>query len=92
MPLCVSRAVEDPVHLKSSLDLEEAPAIRILREDSPDGLRLFRVDDKAPLLVLRIPEKPFMVDLYLPLLVSELDPEAARLPTVILIPAAQVTP
>ena len=75
MPAGVLRAVEDAVGFKPSPYFHKTRAFQVFAVNAPDHLGLLRYDDQFPAFVLRVAEKPVVVDLNFPLLIAELDAE-----------------
>ena len=76
MPAGMFRAVENAVSLKPAPYLYKTCPFQVFAVNPSDYLGLLRHDDQLSAFVLRIAEKPVVVDLNLALLITELDTEA----------------
>ena len=72
IPFRLARAGEDAVLLQPFGDLLHGEPFEVLAVDSLDDLRLLRVNDQVPVVILGVSEEAIVVDLHLALLVAVL--------------------
>ena len=74
-PLFFPRTGKDAIRHQAVANVEQAAAFHILPVNPLHNLRLFRLNDEFSVFVFCVAEKAVMVDLHLPILVSELQPK-----------------
>lgn len=73
IPFLVASSVLDAVCFQASLDLQKAGPFQVFPVNTADNFSLRRVNDQIAVSIFGVAKEPVVVDLYLALLIAELD-------------------